>query len=116
MTAKAPEYRAASSSRKALRADLRALTGRDLAEVRITPARYGDGTVWCVMALVTDADAHRGRREVPLPKGAHHTIAARLRMAFPDADWTRAQDYFPAVGLLREHLVRLPACLRGDEL
>ena len=53
---------------------------------------------------------------MPLPKGAHRTIAALLRRVFPEADWDRAHDYHVAAGILREHRVRVPDSLRGDAL
>ncbi|MFJ2178934.1 hypothetical protein ACIOHE_39330 [Streptomyces sp. NPDC087851] len=77
----------------------------DLAEVRITPYRHGDGRFWCVMALGCE------RREVPLPKGAPATISAALRAAFPLARWDVAQDYDITTGVLTEHITPLPACL-----
>jgi hypothetical protein len=69
------------------------------------------------MALAVDCKACWGRREVPLPSGGlHHDIAILIRDAFPHANWAVAQDYDVATGVLREHSVRLPACLRGDDL
>lgn len=93
-------------ARLSVHAELRRLTGRELAEVRVTPARYGGGTVWCVMALGHD------RREVPLP-GLARPIADLLRDAFPTARWGVALDYDVTTGVLTEHVTRLPACLRG---
>lgn len=90
---------------------LRDITGfYAVTEVRITPARYGDGTVHCAMALASN------RREIPLPGHSRREVVDLLNTAFPGADWSRAQDYDVTAGVLREHVVRLPACLRGEEL
>ncbi|MFJ2004738.1 hypothetical protein [Streptomyces chartreusis] len=87
---------------------LRDITGfYSVTEVRITPARYGNGTVWCAMALASN------RREIPLPGELRKLVVDLLNRAFPSADWSRAQDYDVTAGILREHVVRLPACLRG---
>lgn len=101
------EHTVDASTRLVLRDDLRRITGRILAEVRITPALYGGGTGFCAMAL------DDRRREVPLP-GVQQAVADRVRRAFLRADWSRAQDYNVTTGVLREHVVRLPASLRGD--
>ncbi|MGW6911488.1 hypothetical protein [Streptomyces sp. NPDC054940] len=107
-------------TRDRLRGQLRELTGRVLAEVRITRVRWPEGLRWVAMALADHrpyARAATRRREVPLAEGAlHHDIAILLRDAFPHADWSVAQDYDVTTGVLREHVVRLPACLRGDAL
>jgi hypothetical protein len=96
-------------TRDRLSGRLREITGHVLAEVRVTPALYGGGNVWCVMAL------DRRRREVPLP-GLAVDIALLLKRAFPRADWDRAQDYDVTTGVLTKHLTLLPACLRGEQL
>lgn len=83
---------------------LRAITGRDVSEVRVTPVGDGNATAWCAMALGTD------RREIPLP-GRSREVAALLRESFPAARWSVAQDYDVAAGVLTEHVVRVPACL-----
>ena len=88
---------------------LRAITGRAVYEVRVTPAMYGEGTVWCAMAIGCDM------REIPLPSKAREVVAA-IREAFPKADWDRPQDYDVTTGVLREHIVPIPACLGGDAL
>ncbi|MFI6248984.1 hypothetical protein [Streptomyces sp. NPDC051016] len=85
---------------------LRAITGRAVYEVRVTPALYGDGTVWCAMAIGCD------QREIPLPSKSRE-VAAAIRAEFPRADWDRAQDYDVTTGVLREHTVPMPACLGG---
>lgn len=101
---------AGEGTRADLAEALRDLTGDyHVAEVRLTPAQYGGGTVWCAMALASH------RREIPVP-GLATAIADLLRCAFSAADWCRAQDYDVTTGTLTEHAVRLPACLRGDEL
>ncbi|MGW1796870.1 hypothetical protein ACWCQN_12875 [Streptomyces sp. NPDC001984] len=100
-----------------LKRELVRITGRTLAEVRITRTRWDDGSHWVAMALTVDRQAPWDRREIPLTEGAqHHEIAILIRDAFPHANWARAQDYAVATGILSEHLVRLPACLRGDDL
>lgn len=87
---------------------LREITDRqDVAEVRVTPARYGRGTVWCAMAIAVN------RREIPLP-GCAGEIAALIRNAFPAADWDRVQDYDVEAGVLKEHPTAVPECLAGD--
>lgn len=88
---------------------LRDITGRDVAEVRITPALYGGGTVWCAMAIGSN------RREIPLP-GSAREIAGLIRAAFPSAQWDRAQDYDVTAGTLTEHSMVMPGCLLGDAL
>lgn len=107
-------------TRDRLRVQLRALTGRVLAEVRITRVRWPEGLRWVAMALADHrpyARAATRRCEVPLAEGTlHKDIAILIRDAFPRADWSRAQDYDVTTGTLREHAVRLPACLRGDAL
>ncbi|WAZ20232.1 hypothetical protein STRCI_001333 [Streptomyces cinnabarinus] len=95
------------SHRLVLRDDLQRITGRILTEVRITQTLYGGGIAYCAMAL------DEQRREVPLP-GIQRDVVDRVRRAFNRADWSRAQDYNVTVGVLREHVVRRPACLRGD--
>ncbi|MFJ4365118.1 hypothetical protein ACIP4S_13300 [Streptomyces chartreusis] len=94
---------------KRLAEALREITGfYAVTEVRITPARYGNGTVHCAMALASN------RREIPLPGAVRKEVVDLLNSAFPGADWSRAQDYNVTAGVLSEHVVRLPACLRGD--
>lgn len=101
-------HTAGKRTRDRLYCQLRALTRRDVAEVRITPALYGDGTVYCAMAIGCN------RREIPLP-GVAREVAALIRAAFPDADWRRAQDYDVTTGTLTEHIVRLPAGLQDGD-
>lgn len=105
------------ATRDRLRGQLRELTGRVLAEVRITRVSWPEGLRWVAMVLAVNGKAPARRREVPLAEGGqHHEIAILLRDAFPHADWSHAQDYDVTTGTLREHAVRLPACLRGDAL
>ncbi|MEU1596161.1 hypothetical protein ABZ468_25710 [Streptomyces sp. NPDC005708] len=114
MTTVAPaEYAAPARQRDRVSRELLRITGRMAVEVRITRTRWPDGLHWVAMVLVIDPRAPWGRREVPLTEGGQHReIALLLRGAFPNADWARAQDYDVVTGTLREHLVRLPACLR----
>lgn len=115
-TETAPENIAQESARLALRDSLRRITGRDVAEVRITRVRWEDGLRWCSMVLTVDRQPPFGHREVPLAEGhQHHTIALLLRDAFPHANWATAQDYDVETGSLHEHIVRLPECLRGND-
>lgn len=94
---------------------LDALTGHDLAEVRITSVNWPDGPQWVAMTLTADPLAVRARREIPLEEGSQHkAIAFLLRDAFPDADWFRAQDYDVTTGVLREHTPRIPSCLMSE--
>lgn len=99
---------AGKRTRNRLRQQLHEIAHRIVAEVRITPALYGGGTVWCAMAIGP------GRREVPLP-GQTRQVVSLLREAFPLAAWDRPQDYDVATGVLRERLVQLPACLTGGD-
>ncbi|MFF8406969.1 hypothetical protein ACF06P_35750 [Streptomyces sp. NPDC015684] len=109
MTAPRPQHLTAGKrTRGRLASELREMARRPVVEVRITPAQYGGGTVWCAMAFGV------GRREVPLP-GKSRQVAALLREAFPLAAWDRAQDYDVNSGVLREHQVQLPACLEGAD-
>lgn len=88
---------------------LKALTGCNITEVRVTPVQYGAEQVWCAMALDS------ARREVPLP-GITSQVAALIRTAFPDVDWVRAHDYDVTTGMLVEHSAAIPGCLLGDAL
>ncbi|MFF7966703.1 hypothetical protein ACFZC3_15215 [Streptomyces sp. NPDC007903] len=99
-----PRYTADERTRTRLDRQLGDIAGAALSEVRITPALYGDGTVWCAMALDLDG------REVPLA-GRTREVASLLREAFPGARWNRAQDYDVASGKLRKHVIELPAAL-----
>lgn len=108
MTAKTGTHTAGARTRDQLKRRLTEIAGRIVAEVRITPALYGGGTVWCAMAISPS------RQEIPLP-GVARDVAALIQGAFPRADWSRAQDYDTATGLLSEHVVRIPACLSGDQ-
>lgn len=97
-------------TRKRLAERLRDITGfYAVAEVRITPALYGGGTVWCAMAIGSN------RREIPLP-GVARQVTAVIREAFPGADWDRAQDYDVTTGALTEHVTAMPEALAGDAL
>lgn len=101
--------RADRSARDRMRRRLAELTARDVIEVRVTPAAYGEGTVWCAMAIDSN------RREIPLP-GRTGKVAALVRHLFPDADWDRAHDYDVTTGALTEHAIAIPGCLLGDAL
>lgn len=89
---------------------LKLIVGRPVTEIRITPiASNRDGSrrkLWAVLALSGPS------REVPLPVGAAVQITALLRSTFPLAMWGRAQDYNVQSGVLVEHVIRYPACLR----
>ncbi|WP_432169119.1 hypothetical protein [Streptomyces sp. 1222.5] len=109
MTARRPQHLTAGKrTRDRLAAELREIARRTVVEVRVTPAQYGGGTVWCAMALGV------GRREVPLP-GKARQVAVLIREAFPLAAWDRPQDYDVTSGVLREHQVQLPVCLEGAD-
>lgn len=108
MTATTGTLTADARTRDRLKRRLLEIAGRVVAEVRITPALYGGGTVWCAMAISPS------RQEIPLP-GKARDVVGLLQAAFPRADWSRPQDYDTATGLLSEHVVRLPACLTGDQ-
>lgn len=101
--------KASGSGRNRLWCRLKAITQRDITEVRVTPVQYGAEQVWCAMALDS------ARREVPLP-GITSTVAALIRTAFPDVDWARAHDYDVTTGVLVEHAMAIPGCLLGDAL
>lgn len=104
------EYRADDATRSALAEQLYTLIGRPVSEVRITRVTWSDGKRWVAVAFGTN------RKEIPMREGGlHHQAAAILREAFPDATWSRAQDYDVRAGILREHLVRTPASLRGGK-
>ncbi|MGP4085441.1 hypothetical protein [Streptomyces sp. KR55] len=110
MSSQTSEYQATDDTRTALDQQLYTLFGRAVREVRITRVSWPDGKRWVAMAIGT----HGG--EIPLHDGGlHHQAAMVLRDAFPHANWSRAQDYDVATGTLREHLVRVPASLRGDD-
>lgn len=108
-----------ASRRRALRDSLRRLTGHDLAEVRITRVHWDNGLRWVALALADHQPyptALARRREIPVIGSQHREIARLIRDAFPEADWSRAQDYDVATGTLTEHQVQVPACLRGEQL
>ncbi|MFF9310150.1 hypothetical protein ACF1BS_04485 [Streptomyces sp. NPDC014748] len=110
------EHRASRRGRRALARTLRAIMGRDIAEVRITRVRWDDGAHWVALALAVDPQPPFGHREIPLADGSlHREIALLIQNAFPGADWSVAQDYDVTTGVLREHQVHLPACLRGEQ-
>ncbi|SMF85999.1 hypothetical protein [Streptomyces sp. Amel2xC10] len=103
------EFAADAATKRALSEQLYTLVGRPVREVRITRVNWSDGYRWVAMAVGV------GGTEVPLRDGGlHHTAALILRDAFPHANWNRAQDYHVATGILREHVVRTPASLRGE--
>ncbi|MEU9208488.1 hypothetical protein AB0D27_11175 [Streptomyces sp. NPDC048415] len=106
MTTALVSHKAHVLTRKRLSERLREFVLQVPAEVRLTPAAWGDGTAWCVMVLGSD------RREIP---AAGHTrqIARLIRKAFPEADWTRPQNYAPATGVLTEHVMPMPPQTAG---
>ncbi|MET7776263.1 hypothetical protein ABZU94_10705 [Streptomyces mirabilis] len=116
-TATRTRHAAEPLTRNALRAELLRITGSTLVEVRITRPRWDDRLHWVAMALAVSRRSPATRREVPLAEGGQHReIGLLLRDAFPHADWSAAQDYDVVGGILTEHVTRVPACLRGDEL
>lgn len=116
-TATPTRHVAEARTRDALRANLLRITGRTLVEVRITRPRWNDNLHWVAMALTVSRRSPAVRREVPLAGGGlHREIGLLLRDAFPHADWSVAQDYDVVDGILTEHVTRVPACLRGDDL
>lgn len=109
MSDETTEYTATAAARSALDQQLYTLVGRSVKEVRITRVRWPEGKRWVAMVIGSTG------REVPLRDGGlHHQAAIILRHAFPHANWSRAQDYDVATGVLRQHVVRLPAGLRGE--
>ena len=100
---------ASQQARDRLWHQLNIITRRDVIEVRVTPAQYGTGQVWCAMAIGCN------RREVPLP-GRAREVAALIREEFPDVDWDRAHDYDVTTGVLTEHTIAVPGYLLGDAL
>lgn len=113
----ARDERLSATAARHLRDRLYAITGRALAEVRVTRVEWPEGLRWVAMTLAADPQTPRGRREVPLTEARQHrTLALLLRDTFPHANWAHAQDYDVVAGVLREHTVRLPACLTGDAL
>ncbi|MCQ9178753.1 hypothetical protein KMT30_06850 [Streptomyces sp. IBSBF 2953] len=86
------------------------LFGRTVRELRITRVTWPEGKKWVAMVIGTHG------REVPVfDRGLHHQAAMVLRDAFPQANWGVAQDYDVANGVLREHVVRTPLSLHGDD-
>jgi hypothetical protein len=111
MSTETTEYQASADTKRALKEQLYTLFGRAVQEIRITRVSWSSGPRWVAMVIGTHG------REVPVHDGGlHHTAAIVLREAFPDANWSRAQDYHVATGVLRQHIVRTPASLRGGEL
>ncbi|MEI5520730.1 hypothetical protein WB388_08955 [Streptomyces brasiliscabiei] len=101
------EFRADTTTRRALHQQLYTLMGRTVQEVRITRVRRGKGKRWVAMAIGTNG------REVPLyESGLHHQAALVLREAFPHADWSIAQNYDVTTGILTKHAAPTPAPLR----
>ncbi|WP_406168972.1 hypothetical protein [Streptomyces sp. NBC_00996] len=110
MSSKTGQFQADAATRSALDERLYILVGRSVKEIRITRVRWPQGKRWVALVI------GRNGREVPLHEGGlHHQAAIVLRDAFPQANWSRAQDYDVATGVLREHLVRLPAGLRDGD-
>lgn len=93
----------------ALAWNLKALAGRPVAKVRITPVMSSrDGRLrrlWTVLALDFEG------REIPLP-GLVVPVTNLLRNAFPDAEWGRSQSYNTATGRLTRFRPSRPKCLR----
>ncbi|WP_329214944.1 hypothetical protein OG352_05590 [Streptomyces sp. NBC_01485] len=110
MSGQDTETTASTKARRALSEQLYTLFGRPVKELRITRVTWPEGKKWVAMVIGTHG------REVPVFDGGLHQQAAHLlRDAFPHANWARAQDYDVAAGVLREHVVRTPASLRGDD-
>ncbi|MHC3474639.1 hypothetical protein ACYF6T_38920 [Streptomyces sp. 7R007] len=109
MSAKTTEFQADADLRSRLHQQLYTLFGRRVKEVRITRVTWPEGKRWVAMVIGVHG------REMPVrEKGLHNNAAAVLREAFPHANWSRAQDYDVASGVLREHVVRQPAAPRGE--
>lgn len=101
--------KASAKTRRALSEQLYTLFGRPVKEVRITRVTWPEGKKWVAMVIGTHG------KEVPVfDRGLHDQAAIVLRDAFPHANWGVAQDYDVATGVLREHVIRMPASLRGD--
>ncbi|MFF3847991.1 hypothetical protein [Streptomyces sp. NPDC002328] len=110
MSATTTRFEADARTRRALDQRLFTLVGRQVKEIRITRVNWPNGKRW--VALVIGSTG----REVPMFEGGlHHQAAIVLRDAFPHANWSRAQDYDVATGVLCEHVVRTPASLDRDE-
>ncbi|MGW0583526.1 hypothetical protein ACWD25_48210 [Streptomyces sp. NPDC002920] len=110
MSIQPTELRAKANTRGSLDEQLYTLFGRRVKEVRITRVTWPEGKRWVAMVIGTHG------REIPIYDGGlHHNAAVVLRDAFPDANWSRAQDYDIATGVLSQHVVRMPASLRGDQ-
>lgn len=107
MSTQAKKLKAEEDARRALDQQLYILVGRTVKEVRITRVRWSGGTRWAAMAIGA------GGNEIPLYEhGRAYQAAIILRQAFPDADWSVAQDYDAATGVLSEHVVREPSAVR----
>jgi len=101
---------ASAETRRVLQEQLYTLFGRPVKELRITRVTWPEGKKWVAMVIGTNG------KELPIfDGGLHHQAAIVLRDAFPHANWSRARDYDVATGVLREHVTRVPATLRGDE-
>ncbi|WP_416976657.1 hypothetical protein [Streptomyces sp. T028] len=110
MSTRPTEFTATADTRRALREQLYTLFGRQVKELRITRVTWPEGKKWVAMVIGTHG------REVPVrDSGLHHQAALVMGAAFPAANWSKAQDYDVATGVLREHVVRRPAALRGDD-
>jgi hypothetical protein len=102
-------HQAPGETVSALRQQLYTLVGRAVKEVRLTRVNWPDGKRWVATVFGVTGN------EVPLyDRGLHHQAAMVLKAAFPDANWSAAQDYDVRTGVLREHVVRIPASLRED--
>ncbi|MFD4343457.1 hypothetical protein ACFWQ6_01005 [Streptomyces coelicoflavus] len=99
---------ASDTVRRALDEQLYTLVGRPVREVRLTRVRRTEGLRWVAMVIGPNG------KEVPLyDRGLHHNAAVILREAFPDADWSAAQDYEVRTGTLTRRTTAAPAGLRG---
>lgn len=109
-------HTADTGTRDRLSSELRQLVGRPVTEVRVTRVQWPEGKRWVVALFHVDRKQPWKAQEMPVPEGRlHRVIALLIRNAFPHARWNRAQDYNVATGVLAEHVVRMPACLTGEE-
>lgn len=109
MTTETTTHEADEALRRSLDEQLYTLFGRSVKEVRITRVNWPEGKRWVAMVIGTHG------REVPVRDGGlHQTAAIVLRDAFPNANWSRAQDYDVATGTLRQHVAPTPGRRRGE--
>lgn len=101
------EWTATDSQRRALDQRIYLLIGRSAKELRITRVNWSDGPRW-----VTTVFGLNGK-EVPLwDRGLHLQAALVLKDAFPQADWSIAQNYDVTTGILHPHLPVPPRFIR----